>query len=201
MNRKIASAGAWTATVSVALFAVCMLASFDFGSYFVCMLLPIGYLLMAAGFCGECGPARRTAAAAGLAFAGVYAALIFLVYFAQVTTVRLDALEGQAVRILDFSRGGLLFNYDLLGYGMMSLSTFFLGLTIAPGNRADKWLKGLMLVHGVFFFPCFLLPMTGMFGAMSGGEESMGGVIALEFWCAYFVPMGVLSAAHFRKGG
>lgn len=201
MNRKIAMAGAWVATITVILFAACMLASFDFGSYFVCMLLPIGYILMAAGFCQECGEARRVAAAAGMVFAGVYAALIFLVYFAQVTTVRLDALEGQAVKILDFSRGGLLFHYDLLGYGMMALSTFFLGLTIDPRNRADKWLKALMLVHGAFFFPCFLLPMTGMFGSMSGGEDSLGGVIALEFWCAYFVPIGILSAAHFRKGG
>ena len=201
MNRRIAMAGAWVVTITVILFAGCMLASFDLGSYFVCMLLPIGYILMAAGFCQECGEARRAAAYGGLVFAGVYAALIFLVYFAQVTTVRLDALEGQAVKILDFSRGGLLFHYDLLGYGMMALSTFFLGLTIDPRNRADKWLKGLMLVHGVFFFPCFLLPMTGMFGSMSGGEDSLGGVIALEFWCAYFVPIGILSAAHFRKGG
>ena len=106
---------------------------------------------------------------AGMVFAAVYAALIFLVYFAQMTTVRLDALDGQAMRILDYSRGGLFFHYDLLGYGMMALSTFFVGL-------------------------------TGVFGSMSSGESSMGGVAALEFWCAYFIPIGILSLVHFRKG-
>ena len=42
---------------------------------------------------------------------------------------------------------GLLFSYDLLGYGMMALSTFFIGLTIKPKNKKDKWLKYLMMIH------------------------------------------------------
>lgn len=136
MNGRIAGAGAWIATVSVILFAACMLIPFDFGSYFVCMVLPIGYIMMCGGFYSESHEQRRAAAMVGMVFAAIYAALIFLVYFAQLTTVRLDALEGQAVRVLDFSRGGLLFNYDLLGYGMMALSTFFVGLTIEPRGRA-----------------------------------------------------------------
>lgn len=200
MNRRIARAGALTVTISVILFAVCMLIPFLFGSYFVCMILPIGYIMMCAGFYSESHEKHRAAAMAGMVFAAVYAALIFLVYFAQMTTVRLDALDGQAMRILDYSRGGLFFHYDLLGYGMMALSTFFVGLTIVPQGRADRWLKCLMLAHGVFFFPCFIMPMTGVFGSMSSGESSKGGVAALEFWCAYFIPIGILSLVHFRKG-
>lgn len=198
MNQKIAGAGAWIVTVTVALFAVCMLIPFDFGSYFVCMLLPIGYILMAAGFCSECGEAHRAAAHAGLVFAAVYAVLVSLVYFAQTTAVRLDPLNEQALQILDFTRGGLIFSYDLLGYGMLALSTFFIGLTIDAKTKADRWLKWLMLIHGVFFFSCFLMPMTGAFRSMAGGESNTGGVIALEFWCAYFLPIGILSGLHFR---
>ena len=196
MNRTIARAGALIVTVSVLLFAVSMLIPFPFGSYFVCMLLPIGYIMMAAGFCQESDETRRAAAHAGMAFAAVYTVLILLVYFAQTTSVRLDVLDDQAMRLLDFSRGGLLFYYDLLGYGMMALSTFFVGLTIRAKTKADRWLKGLMLIHGVFFFPCFLMPMTGL---LSGGS-GMGGVIALECWCAYFTPIGILSYLHFQKG-
>lgn len=51
MNKTIASIGTAIALVSVVLFAVCMLIPFNFGSYFVCMLLPIGYIMMTAGFC------------------------------------------------------------------------------------------------------------------------------------------------------
>ena len=200
MNKEIASIGAAIVSISVLLFAVCMLIPFNFGSYFVCMLLPIGYIMMTAGFCDESEEKHRVAANVGRAFAVVYAVLILLVYFAQTTSVRLDSLDEQAMRILDYSRGGLFFSYDLLGYGMMALSTFFVGLTIDAKNKADKWLKYLMIIHGVFFWGCFIMPMTGVFSSMSNGETNMGGVIALEFWCAYFIPIGVLSIIHFRKG-
>ena len=199
MNRTIARVGAVIVTVSVILFAVCMLIPFDFGSYFVCMLLPIGYIMLTAGFCAESDEEHRAAAIAGMIFAAIYVVLVFIVYFAQTTAVRLDGLDEQAMRILDFSRGGLFFSYDLLGYGMLALSTFFVGLTIRPKSRADKWLKYLMIIHGVFFFSCFIMPMTGVFSSMASGETSIAGVVALEFWCAYFTPVGVLAALHFGK--
>ncbi len=199
MNKTIASIGALIVTISVLLFAICMLISFHFGSYFICMLLPIGYIMMTAGFCNESDEKYRVAANVSMIFAAIYAVLIFLVYFAQTTSVRLDSLDDQAMRILDYSRGGLFFNYDLLGYGMMALSTFFIGLTIDAKKKTDKWLKYLMLVHGVFFFSCFIMPMTGIFGTMANGETNIGGIIALEFWCIYFTPIGILSLIHFRK--
>jgi hypothetical protein len=40
------------------------------------------------------------------------------------------------------------------------------------------------------------MPMTGM---LSGEGNGVGGTIALEVWCAYFTPIGVLSFVHFRK--
>ncbi len=151
MNRSIAKAGALMVAFSVFLFAVCMLIPFDFGSYFVCMLLAIGYVMMAAGFSAESDAEHQAAAKTGMAFAVIYAALALLVYFAQTTTVRLDTMTDQAERLLDYSRGGLMFSYDLLGYGMMALSTFFLGLTIRGHHPVDQWLKRLMILHGIFF--------------------------------------------------
>ena len=200
MNRILSMTGAAVVTVTVALFALCMLFRFPFGSYLVCMFLPLGYIMTAAGFRQESSPGRRVAGDIGLAFAAVYAVLILLVYDAQTTTVRLEALTEQASRLLDYRKGGLLFNYDLLGYGMMALSTFFLGLSMEPDGRADRWLKGLLLVHGVFFISCFFLPMTGMFAGMGVGEGSSGGTAALLVWCAYFLPVGILSFLHFKKG-
>lgn len=200
MNKIIAEIGAIIVTVTVALFAVFLLVS-DFGCYVVCIFLAMGYLLMLAGFYHESRKERKVAANVGLIFGCVYAVLILLVYFAQMTSVRNDSLNEQAVMLLDYSKGGLIFNYDLLGYGMMALSTFFTGLTIEPKNRKDKWLKCLMIIHGVFFFGCLFLPMTGMFSAaMLNGSSKLGGTVALEVWCAYFLPIGVLSALHFKHG-
>ena len=186
--------GAAVVTVTVFLFAVCILLKFNFGSYVVCMLLPIGYIMTAAGFQHESSEKTKVAATIGLVLSAVYAVLILLVYYAQTTTVRLEELNDQASRILNYQNGGLLFNYDLLGYGIMALSTFFIGLSIQAENKPDLWLKRLMILHGVF-----LMPMTGMFTHLSDGKNGSGGGIALLFWCVYFIPVGILSYHHFNQ--
>ena len=196
MNQQIPKIGAAIVTAAVFLFAIFLIADFPFGSYLVCMFLPIGYIMTAAGFHRESAEERRTAATVGLVFSAIYAVLVFLVYFAQTTSVRLENFDEQAARMLDFQRGGLLFNYDLLGYGMMALSTFFVGLSIKAKSRADKWLKSLLLIHGIFFIGCFITPITGVFTGMANGGGS-GGTVALLFWCAYFLPVGILSYLHF----
>ena len=198
MNRSISKIGAAVVTVSVFLFAVCLITAFSFGSYFVCMFLPIGYIMMSAGFHHESDEEHKVAANVGMIFSAIYAMLIFLVYFAQTTNVRLDNMNEQALKILDFKRGGLVFSYDLLGYGMMAVSTFFIGLTIKAKSKADKWLKYLMMIHGVFFISCFIMPMTGVFSEMSDGGTNIGGVVALVFWCVYFLPVGILAFLHFK---
>ena len=200
MNRTIPKIGAAVVTITVFLFAVCMIIDFSFGSYLVCMFLSLGYIMMAVGFQYESCEERRVPANIGVAIAVIYAVLILLVYFAQTTSVRLEDLNEQAIRILDYQRGGLLFNYDLLGYGMMALSTFFIGLSMNPTTKADKWLKCLMMVHGVFFISCFIMPMTGVFTDMASGEAGNGGTIALLGWCAYFISIGVLAYRHFQRG-
>lgn len=199
MNKIIPKIGAVIVSITVFLFAVCMIADFPFGSYLVCMFLPIGYILMIAGFHHECSEEKRVSANIGMVFSAIYAVLIFVVYFAQTTSVRLEDLNEQAVRILDYQRGGLFFNYDLLGYGMMALSTFFVGLSISEKNKADKWLKYLMMIHGVLFLGCFIMPMTGIFTSMANGDAGNGGTIALLLWCVYFFPIGVLAYIHFKN--
>lgn len=198
MNEKIARVGSLIVTITVAVFAVCMLIDFSFGSYFICMILPIGFIMMTTGFYNESESNKKVAAMNGVIFAAVYAVLIVIVYFAQITTVRLESLTEQAAQILDYKKGGLTFNYDLLGYGFMALSTFFTGLTIEGKSKADKVLKWLMLIHGIFFIVCLIMPITGVLRQTSDADAGKGGVIALECWCAYFIPVGVLSYIHFQ---
>ena len=200
MNRIIPKIGAAVVTITVFIFAISLIADLLFVSYLVCMFLPLGYIMMAVGFQYESCEERKVPANVGVAIAVIYAAMILLVYFAQTTSVRLDGLNEQAARLLDFRRGGLLFNYDLLGYAMMALSTFFIGLSVNPTSKADKWLKYLMILHGAFFIGCFIMPMTGVFTSMESGKNGNGGTVALLVWCAYFLPIGVLSYRHFGKG-
>ena len=199
LNKMISKAGSVIVTVTVFLFAVFLIINFSMGSYFVCLILPIGFIMMTAGLHNECENDRKVAANIGLILASVYATFIMLVYFSQLTTVNNEQLNEQAAKLLEFNKYGLIFNYDLLGYGVMALSTFFTGLSMKPDNKTDKWLKALLMIHGVFYFSCTFMPMTGMFVKMSSGGDGIGGRLALVAWCVYFLPIGILSFLHFKK--
>ena len=200
LNKIISKVGSSIVTVTVFLFALFLIINFPAGYYFVCLILPIGFIMMTAGLQNECEGDRKVAANIGLILAAVYATFIMLVYFAQLTTVKNELLNEQAANLLVFGKFGLIFNYDLLGYGVMALSTFFTGLSMKSKNKTDKWLKALMLIHGVFYFSCTFMPMTGMFAKMSSGGDGIGGRLALVVWCVYFLPIGILSFIHFTKG-
>ena len=169
LNKIISKVGSSIVTVTVFLFALFLMINFPTGYFFVCLILPIGFIM--------------------------------LVYFAQLTTVKNELLNEQAANLLVFGKFGLIFNYDLLGYGVMALSTFFTGLSMKPKNKTDKWPRALMLIHGVFYFSCTFMPMTGMFAKMSSGGDGVGGRLALVVWCVYFLPIGILSFIHFKKDG
>ena len=197
LNQTLSKVGSAIVTVTVFLFAFFLIIDFSMGSYFVCLILPIGFIMMTAGLHNECGADRKVAANVGLILAAVYGTFIMLVYFAQLTTVNNEQLNEQAANLLVFNKHGLIFNYDLLGYGVMALSTFFTGLSMKPKNRTDKWLRALLMIHGVFYFSCTFMPITGMFARMSSGSNGIGGRLALVVWCIYFLPVGILSFLHF----
>ena len=199
-NKKISKIGSTIVTVTVFLFAIFLIIDFSMASYFVCLILPIGFIMMTAGLHNECEGDRKVAANVGLLLAAVYGTFIMLVYFTQLTTVNNEQLNEQATNLLEMAKCGLIFNYDLLGSGVMALSTFFTGLSMKPNNKTDKWLRVLMLIHGVFYFSCTFMPMTGMFANMSSGGDGIGGRLALVVWCVYFLPIGILSFIHFTKG-
>ena len=200
LNKIISKVGSSIVTVTVFLFALFLMINFPTGYFFVCLILPIGFIMMTAGLQNECEGDGKVAGNIGLILAAVYATFIMLVYFAQLTTVKNEQLNEQAASLLVFGKFGLIFNYDLLGYGVMALSTFFTGLSMKPKNKTDKWLRALMLIHGVFYFSCTFMPMTGMFAKMSSGGDGIGGRLALVVWCVYFLPIGILSFIHFTKG-
>ena len=199
LNKTLAKVGSGIVTVTVFLFALFLIINYPVGYYFVCLILPLGFIMMTAGLNNECENDRKVSANIGLILAAVYCTFIMLVYFAQLTTVKNEQLTEQASKLLEFGKFGLIFNYDLLGYGMMALSTFFTGLSMKAKNKADKWLKALMMIHGIFFFSCTFMPITGIFSKTSSGGDGLGGRLALVIWCVYFLPVGILSFLHFRK--
>ena len=79
MNRTIPQIGAAVVTITVFLFAICLIANLPFGSYLVCMFLSLGYIMMAVGFQYESCEERKVSANVGVAFAVIYVVMILLV--------------------------------------------------------------------------------------------------------------------------
>ena len=196
MNKKIGVYGSIANFIAVICFALSMLFGFNYGSYFSSMFIAFSFVLMMCSYAYFAEKEVKSAGYVSTAFSTIYTAIILLVYFAQLTTVRLNYLTRQAAVLLDFQQCGLLFNYDLLGYGVMSLATFFAGLTIKPQSKIDKWLKYLLMVHGLFFISCLTIPMLGVFKTDS---PTWIGIAILEFWCLYFCPISILSFLHFSN--
>ena len=199
VNKKTGVISSIVNVISVASFAVSMLVGIDFCSYLFSIFIAFSFVTMMCCYGFYADGSRKIPGICAAVFSAIYAAIIFIVYFSQLTTVRYSELSEQAAMLLDFKRFGLMFNYDLLGYAIMGLSTFFAGLTVIPDSKADKWTKYLLMVHGVFFFSCLIVPLLGLFNPKADGSYSLIGVILLEFWCVYFIPTGILSALHFSR--
>ena len=133
MNEKIGKYGSLLAGISVLVFAISMVFSLikensgAFISYFSCIFLAIGYLIFICSLYSiNKKDDKKALGIIGLSFGIVYSVIIFIVYYAQCTTVNLNSnLSSETLSIIDYSKlGSLFFNYDLLGYGFMALSTF-----------------------------------------------------------------------------
>jgi hypothetical protein len=198
MDTKIGKIGSAVVVLGVVVFAVCMLT----GSLALCygssIAIAFGLVLINSAFYRFSRSDAKVAAMCAVAFGVMYAFCNSLVYFVQLSTVRNTALTGIAAQLLDYRTFGMMFNLDLLGYCLMALSTFFAGLTIRVRDQADRALKILLLVHGIFAPMCFAMPILGLFSANMQGAEWIGTAV-LEFWCAYFLPVAILSYRYFSR--
>ena len=196
MNKKIGMYSSICNVICVAVFAIMMLFENDFVSYLSSMFIAFSFAAMIGAFSSYTEPEKKAAANTAMIFAAIYVTIIILIYFAQLTVVHQGELTEQANSLLDYQNFGLFFNYNLLGYGMMALSTFFAGLSIEAETKVDKWLKRLLMIHGIFFITCLIAPLMGLFTTDMEGCKWIG-IMVLEVWCIYFIPIGVLSAIHF----
>ena len=202
MNHQFGKIGAIATGIAVLAFAISMIFGTLFTSCLASMFIALGFMPFVCALAAVSpGQDRKTAGLTAIGFAAVYAVIIFLVYFAEMTTVRMNtSLSSEALSIISYGHAGsLFFNYDLLGYGLMALSTFCIAFTIRPQDKGDKALRALLMIHGVFFISGLIIPMLPLFTETAAGGD-MFGTLILEFWCAYFLPICILGYRYLSKG-
>lgn len=201
MNKKIGFISSIVMSSTVAVFLLCLIVALiksnavtENLSYGVCAVLSWAWVATACVY--SCtGKERSAAAKIGVAVGIIYSTVISIVYFTQLTTVLHKSVDDKILQAFSFSAAGSwLFDLDLLGYGLLAISTFFVGLTLQPENKADKVLKILLLLHGVFFV-CMFVPIL----PLPATNQGNGGTVALIFWCLFFLPICVLSVLHFKN--
>lgn len=205
MNQKLCKYSSIFTGICVVIFAISMIMGLmditagKFISYFTCIFLAIGYVAFVCSL-KEANKNNESSAFGNcaVAFGMIYAILVIIVYYAQCTTLNLNTnLNNSVLEIIDYSKlGSLFFNYDLLGYGFMALSTFFISFSIKVSDKDSLFLKRLLLIHGVFFIPCLVMPMFPVFTAST---QDLIGVFILEMWCIYFLPICILGYKYFSK--
>jgi len=198
LNKKLGILSSGLAALCTTIFAVGLIFRFDVLNYAACLILSWSYVLLTCAYVHYAKEDRKAVAYAGMAIAIIYAVFINLVYFSQLTTVAYGTAADELLNAITFQPGSWLFGFDIFGYGIMALSTFLIGLTIEAHNKKDKWMKVMLLLHGVFFPSCVILPMLNIF---KSSTSDTSGIIALFIWCIYFAPIMVLSVLHFMNIG
>lgn len=116
MNNKIGFISAIIVSITVFLFAIGMLIGNTTISYFVCLVLSWGYVMLSCAFVTKAPDQLKVFAYAGVAFACIYTIFIDLVYFTQLTTVLHQSASEEILQMLSYQElGSLMFNLDLFG--------------------------------------------------------------------------------------
>lgn len=124
-----------------------------------------------------------------VAFATMYATLIGLVYYVQLTFVlpRLARGDTEAIQLLLFEPfDSFLYAVDMLGYSLMSLSTLF-AAAVFRTEGFQKWIRWALIANGC------LIPFLAL--QMYYPPLIWGG----SLWALTFPASTWLLAIHFRR--
>lgn len=188
--------------ICVILFAISIIFSYFtktiMFSFFVCLFLSIFYVIMINALYSQAATNRKIFGRISLSFSVIYAVYICLVYYTQLTVVRLGGLSKEVLNIISYTPPGtLFFAIDMLGYTFLALSTF-VGAFMFENKGLEGLIKKLFLIHGSLAIPTFIFPMLPIFENQNSGNNDTSGIFALLAWCILFAPICFLVANYFK---
>lgn len=141
-------------------------------------------------------PEKEVFVNCAVAFGVMYALLVSLVYYTQISVVLKGTLSNDLLKIVSDSPGTVFFYIDMFGYCFLCLSTLFMALAI---NRTNILLRIFLLIHSVLFVPTFLLPFLPFNFSTTETSGNTSGNFVLVAWAAIFVPVCLLLTRYFIK--
>jgi hypothetical protein len=202
-TRKIGKAAALTAGVCTLLFALLIVLDFFVKTsnlqFFVCFFLALSYVVVANALYSLARPERKIWGRISLSFSVMYAVYICLVYYSQLTVVRLGLVPESLLPLINYVPGNWLFAADMLGYALLALSTLA-GAFLFEKSGREKAIRALLLIHGMLAVPTAVFPALPIFGSAEAVQSAnVGGAVALLAWCAIFAPICFLLVGYFGR--
>jgi hypothetical protein len=153
------------------------------------LLLGLSFVVLTVSIHYDADPASRIWSHIAVAFASMYATLIGIVYYVQLTFVGPRLVEGRTedIQLLLFEPfDSFLYAVDMLGYTLMSVSTLF-AAAVFEGEGLQTWIRRALLANGA------LIPFLAL--QMYVPALIWGG----SLWAITFPAATGLLALHFRR--
>lgn len=153
------------------------------------LLLGISFVVLTVSIHYDAAPRGRIWSHIAVAFASMYATLIGIVYYVQLTFVGPRLVEGRTedIQLLIFEPfDSFLYAVDMLGYTLMSVSTLF-AAAVFEGTGLQAWIRRALLANGA------LIPFLAL--QMYVPALIWGG----SLWAITFPAAAGLLALHFRR--
>jgi len=115
------------------------------------LFLGSSFLVLVVCIHQRAAPDRKVWSQAAVAFATIYAALISINYYVQLTLVAPRLASGRVGGIEPFlfvPFDSFLYAVDILGYSFMSLSTLF-AAGVFPGGGLERVVRGFLIANGL----------------------------------------------------
>ena len=164
---------------------------------FSCMPLAYSYLFMtlANKYCGKI--TNMLFADCAIAFAIMYCTCNTLVYYVNITYVRLakDNTTDATLAVIQQPPPSAFFSIEILGYTYLGISAIFLAYSIA--NVSNSLLL-LVWIHGISAIVGFVIPLLE-FVYEPQNENDPFYVFILLIWCTIFIPICFLFGLHFQR--
>ena len=128
-------------------------------------------------------------------FAAIYCTYVCLVYYTQLTFVRLANPSPEALSVVAFEpTRTVFFGLDMLGYGFMSIAVFWIGLSVS-----DPFLRRLMIAIAILGGTCITIPfLPSLYEETNDEMSSAAGAASLVVWAGSYIPLMVLLSRHYQ---
>ena len=191
-KRYIYQLGFWSAIVATILVAVAGItatAAIQPFATIIGFLVTSSFLIVMACIHCYASDERKVFSLIGLSFAIIYAALISINYFIQLTFVRQSTFDASMFDMTNTQ--SMMFVIEVLGYFFMGLATLF-AAPVFGSSKVERLIKWLFAANG---FLGILTPISYVFLPI---EVSFGGLIAWDI----IMPVATASLAYlFRRAG